>query len=106
MPLGGKAGADLSNRRPSGTLYLVFVAMGKISFAQVFPIFINEPRFFNYLGLGGYLGREIQAMSIVQKQLLIDYLDSDVAEQALTVKSVRETLVKIYLLLNSSKLKN
>ena len=46
-------------------------------------------RLFSYLGIAGYLGPETQAMSVMQKHVVTEHLDQDVAEQAITVETVR-----------------
>ena len=53
-------------------------------------LIISYFRIFNYLGVAGYLGPETQAMSVMQKHVVTEHLDQDVAEQALTVENVRK----------------
>ena len=53
-------------------------------------VFMSYFRIFNYLGVAGYLGPETQAMSVMQKHVVTEHLDQDVAEQALTVDNVRK----------------
>ena len=45
-------------------------------------------RLMDLFGTGGYMGPEIQAMSIMAKEVIADYLDPIVARPGLTVQKV------------------
>ena len=72
------------HKRLKDTRSVASVCKGELFPGSQFLFF----RLINLFGTGGYMGPEIQAMTIMAKEVVADYLDPIVARPGLTVQKV------------------